>query len=324
MQKLLIILLAVCSVSEASFSQSACFSIYNSATDEYLLDKNKDEFNLNGKIKSILLTSFDVVDKFGEISKGKKNCEQEILFNQNGDISQRKILLPPRKNVRYAFIVKYQYDFNRFLKSVKAYTSDGSPLRQTIFTEISNWEYEGKSYAESALREAYPETFDEYVKQGILTKPKKKIFKEMVYNSKGSTNSQVKTRYYNRDGKITQLTWELLNIDETHKTNYFYDNLGRLTKRSCPSLSTTTYFYQNDDSKYWNYAVEGQGKYGKNQIRREYTYHNDLKKEVYSSSNWFIEYSYDYDAMGNWIRRRTIWQPKGEIKSITERTITYY
>ncbi len=36
--------------------------------------------------------------------------------------------------------------------------------------EENLFEYEGVSYPESALREAYPDTFDEYVNQGILTK----------------------------------------------------------------------------------------------------------------------------------------------------------
>ena len=36
--------------------------------------------------------------------------------------------------------------------------------------EENLFEYEGVSYPESALREIYPETFDEYVEQGILKK----------------------------------------------------------------------------------------------------------------------------------------------------------
>ena len=36
--------------------------------------------------------------------------------------------------------------------------------------EDNLYEYEGVSYSESELREAYPDTFDEYVNQGILTK----------------------------------------------------------------------------------------------------------------------------------------------------------
>jgi len=36
--------------------------------------------------------------------------------------------------------------------------------------EENLFEYEGVSYSEAALREAYPETFDEYVNQGVLTK----------------------------------------------------------------------------------------------------------------------------------------------------------
>ena len=38
--------------------------------------------------------------------------------------------------------------------------------------EDNIYEYEGTSYSESTLREAYPDTFDEYVNQGILVKQK--------------------------------------------------------------------------------------------------------------------------------------------------------
>ena len=45
--------------------------------------------------------------------------------------------------------------------------------------EDNIYEYEGKSYSESALREAYPDTFDDYVSEGILSK---KESEEVVEN----------------------------------------------------------------------------------------------------------------------------------------------
>lgn len=335
MYKQLFLLLAVFTVSNA-FSQSAftvsnafqsaCFRLYQPSKEALLLDKNNNGLNLNGGIKSVLLTSYNVVNKFGEISKGKKKCEQVIYFNQNGNISQREILLPSRNSIaNKPYVVKYKYYPDGFLKSVIEYNSDGSPIRRTIFDKIFYYEFEGELYSENLLRENYPDTFDEYVNLGILTK--KIAFKQMIFPR--SPFYEVTIRIYDREGRIIQSINELkkLNettkkLNETTKTNYAYDNLGRLTKESSDDWTNTSYFYHSDDSKYWNNAISDQAHYGKKRLRREYTFYNDLKKDVFVNN--VVEYSYDYDAMGNWIRRTTIWQPKGETKSITERTITYY
>ena len=44
--------------------------------------------NLNGKVKSVTYSHYDIVDHFGEISKGSKNCEQEMFFNRDSTVSK--------------------------------------------------------------------------------------------------------------------------------------------------------------------------------------------------------------------------------------------
>jgi hypothetical protein len=46
--------------------------------------------NLNGKVTSVTYSTYDIVDHFGEISKGLKNCEQEIFFNRDSTVSDTK------------------------------------------------------------------------------------------------------------------------------------------------------------------------------------------------------------------------------------------
>jgi len=66
--------------------------------------------------------------------------------------------------------------------------------------EDNIYEYEGKSYSESALREAYPDTFDDYVSEGILSKKEP----EQVVKNEIQQDAEVEAvgSSYEYDGKF--------------------------------------------------------------------------------------------------------------------------
>jgi hypothetical protein len=63
--------------------------------------------------------------------------------------------------------------------------------------EDNIYEYEGTSYSESALREAYPDTFDDYVSEGILVKKES----EEVVEDEIQQDTEEKSFRYEYDGK---------------------------------------------------------------------------------------------------------------------------
>jgi len=44
--------------------------------------------DLNGKIKSVAYSHYEVNNSFGEISRGTIKCQQEILFNEDGTVNK--------------------------------------------------------------------------------------------------------------------------------------------------------------------------------------------------------------------------------------------
>jgi hypothetical protein len=44
--------------------------------------------DLKGKIEIVMFSHFDIKNSFGEISKGNKKCEQEVLFNEDGSVNK--------------------------------------------------------------------------------------------------------------------------------------------------------------------------------------------------------------------------------------------
>ena len=61
-------------------------------------DKKNDltEANLNGKVKSVYTTSFEAIEKFGEIEKGDKRwqdydeSDNKLIYNDNGNRIEEK------------------------------------------------------------------------------------------------------------------------------------------------------------------------------------------------------------------------------------------
>ncbi len=78
--------------------------------------------NLKGKVKSLKITKYKAIDKFGEIIKGKKEDAYHILYNEKGnktEVSHYK----PNGNLDYKGIYKYNERGNLIEDSF--YKSDG-------------------------------------------------------------------------------------------------------------------------------------------------------------------------------------------------------
>ena len=58
-------------------------------------ENDLDKANLKGKVESIYITSFEAIEKFGEVTKGDKKWEnewqfdKELIYNDNGNLIEQ-------------------------------------------------------------------------------------------------------------------------------------------------------------------------------------------------------------------------------------------
>jgi hypothetical protein len=157
-----------------------------------------EEAGLKGKVASVEETTYDAVEKFGEISKGKRregsshslhkydekgNCIEENKYNSDGRLDSKYI---------------YRYDEKGNQTEMNSYNSDGSLDRKYTYRydEKGNRTEMNRHNSEGNLE--YKTTW-KYNEKGNITE-------ESGYNSDGSMMGKIAVKYDEKGNRIEMNT----------------------------------------------------------------------------------------------------------------------
>lgn len=267
----------------ASMTYAQCGISYNYDHKNFT---DLEKRNLSGKIKSVKYFHFDIVNSFGELSKGEKNCEQEVFFNQNGSVF-KVIEYKSDGEIRDVDIHEYE---NGDIKLISSYDKDGLLIAKTAFVIEDN------------------------------------TIREQRYWANGELNSQYFVRTYDSNGNMIKELWkEHDDKNDIKEFLYYFDNENRLIKIT-DSYSSTIISYNEDNSSKFPDKVETLDiKTNKIIDTEEFEFDtkgNLIKK--YSNGKLYRSYEYEYDEFGNWIRKIEFMTEGKVPEKIVERIINYY
>jgi hypothetical protein len=277
---------------------------------------------LKGKVSFMSKSGYSLVEKFGEIVKG----ENIWKYTSKYDIKGNRMDLYSYNSygsMEYEGIFKYDENGNKI--EYNEYSPTGS-LKETIKYDEKGNLIETINYYTWGLGGISGKTTYEYDAAGnrietnvykndynFLRLSKKEKYK---YDLKGNNIEFIE---YNSDGSLSK------------KETYKYDAKGNniLTNEYKPDGSL-------DAKKHYKYDVMGNfigsdcyNSHGKLYRKTSYKYDvkgNEIEYSKYapfsSPINEKETYKYEFDAMGNWIKKWTI--IKGKPKYVEEREIKYY
>lgn len=274
--------------------------------------------NLKSSVKSVKETSYEAVEKFGEIQKGEKKrilglgLDFYIIFNEKGNKTEES-----EYNSDGTLSVKHTYHYNEKGKIdyEQYYRPDGSKWKTTNYTydEKGNWhEYsvvEGDYYLNKStysydekgnMIEMKSYKLDKGIRCSEFNYDTTPFYKYTYkYNEKGNL---IEGNSYNTDGSLS------------YKDTYKYDDKGNKTEsnryRSDGRLYTKgLYDDKGNTIEYSMYNLNG-SLYSKSTYKYEYDNHNNWTKKYY------------YSTTGDWIKETGL-----KVKDMTyilEREIEYY
>lgn len=240
--------------------------------------------NLSGKIKSVKYSHFNVVNSFGELSKGEKNCEQEVFFNQNGTVSK---IVEYKSDGEIRDVDIHEYE-NGDIKLISSYDKDGLLIAKTAFVIEDN------------------------------------TIREQRYLANGELNSQYFVRTYDSNGNMIKELWKEHDDknDINEYLNYF-DKENRLIKIKADSYSTILSYDDGNSSKFPNKILDIKTNQIIRTKEFEFDSKGNVIKK-YFNGKLSRSYEYEYDEFGNWIRKIEFKTEGKIPEEIVERIINYY
>lgn len=245
-----------------------------------------DKRDLKGKIEIVTFSHYEVNNSFGEISKGNKKCEQEVLFNEDGTVN--KIT---------------EYDSNGEIEDVDIYEYENGEIKL-----ISHYNEEGNLVSKTA-----------YIKDGLE-------IREQLYGSDGSLNDQYYVRNYDSKGNMIKEVWKYhKDPKESYIIQCFFDKNNRVTKyiRHGDDISFLT--YKDNYSKFPVKIERPDPKTKKLKVDEsyEFNFQGNIIKE-YHKGKLSRSYEYTYDIKGNWIEKIEFKSEAKIPVEIIERKINYF
>lgn len=273
-----------------------------------------NEFNKNGKIKSIRITSYEAIQKFGEIHKGKRSRDL-MEWDQHITIDYAKKIFNVRhlsSNDELEFSFKKEFD------------NKGNIIRETHYDSFG---IQGKYQ------------INKYDKDGNITE-------SIVFNPNGVINTKITCKYEN--GKKISLDYFNSDGDLFKKETFKYNSFGSLIEindynsdgtiftqklfeydHNNNLLNMTSYMYPNNKNRI-SYASKDKW------VTKFYTKYNskglEIEAVVYEPDGTISgegtpfknakEYEYEYDAKGNWIKK-IVYLKNGRAQYLIEREIEY-
>lgn len=295
-----------------------CIEFKNNQTDNDL-SKN----NLNGNVKSVTSLSYEAKNYDGKLVKGD-NVSEGLFEGNTVEIYNNTGYLLEEKN--------FYYDGSVYLSVLYSYDEKGKLVNR------SNFNHGKKGYSKEFEYDENGNMINEYdlTPTGIAQRnwaykyDKKGNNIERSYTYFLDESNDFKTLYeYDNDGnKVQESTYDKYGIQNTI-IFYKHDTNGNLIEEKVYSKSDL--FYTNEfkyDSK-GNILedIQTTSENEKIKISNKYDSNGNLISKIRISSqnkeyDFNYSYQYDYDNLGNWIKRVKF--TNGKPQFIRERTIEYY
>ena len=225
--------------------------------------------------------SFEVINKFGEIKKGKRNVVSSNDYS-------RKITIFNMHGIKVEYIeydnndeiisrTLYEHDKNGNLKETTKLNSYGNIERKFI----SNYDEKGNEIESSAYNSK-----GTLESKDLIKYDKKDGSKEISsYNSKGNLSSKWIIKY--EKAKMAEVAVYKPDNSLNYKWDYIYDNEGNATKSN--DYDSDGIIERSTTSKYDS----------KGNVIEEYSWDSLGNGRLNSTST----NEYEYDEMGNWIKK---------------------
>ena len=312
MKKIFVVIIGIVAISNGTFAQTK-------KTD---WEKN----GLKGTVKSVSISHYKAIDKFGIIGKVEKlntDTIEGVLFQKYNNKGCKIEEIECRNYYSKGVIIKvhtYNYfDNKQNIIERRVYNPDGSLNYHEIYKyDDNNNMVEANSYKADKLS----------IKVILKYDTKNNLIEESEYNPDGSLYSKSFYQYDNKGNRIEKSTYGA-NGDIESKNVFIYDNNNNLIGEK-----EENYYSKYKSSYEYSYIYDLKGNkiiemYSSKYSTRNY---NTIKTYEYDEKNRLIEYCdgndniefFKYDNQGNWIEKI---KSKGKAKipmTITERTIEYY
>lgn len=260
---------------------------------------DRESAGLTGPVRSVRVETAPVSNVSGRPVEGERVLSQLYSFDEKGGLTERAVFNrggTPDRNRR-----GYTYD------------AKGREVERTFLN------------AEGALTSRAVSAYDEQGRKVRMT----------FYNPDGSVN-HVETFAYDERGKLTRAAH--LNPDDTTRNTsvYTYNAGGRLAEWSMYKPDGTlsqrrvsTYDEKGREVEWTLYRGDGTPASGQ---RRTYDERGNVVESLRYGNGVLIgreAYAYEFDARGNWVKRRAEWEAvKGGTShagvEVNYRAITYY
>lgn len=295
-------------------------SIFFSCENTKNIENDLSLHKLSGNIKSVKETSFEAVERFGEITKGKRVGEvfgkrdYYILYNKEGNMLEDNRY---KSNGKLSYKSTFEYNDNGKIIGVNDYNSN------EVLTEKQIYSYDNKGY----LVENNTYASDGSLKSKTKYKYdyKGNIIEKDVYDSSGDETSRETYKFDDKGNQIEEYSYycELKWISE-------YDDKGNRIRVNChdsngKKVRKWIFIYDLIGNKIEEIDSDSDGN---RTVNTTYKYDNNRNIiEVYSinpiaSLKGTDSYIYEYDNQGNWVKR--IDSYNGFVKYIIIREIMYY
>lgn len=262
------------------------------------------ELGLKGKVKSVYEKSYKAIEQFGKVKKGERKTEdsKELInqtFNKRGNL-----ITEDHRKADNSLIFSKIYYYNNQERKKKIIRKNSN--NEIMFSSSFVYDNEGNN-----IQHIIYNTDGEIATKNIF-----------VYDSEGRPIE--KSMYTEKGlGLRTEYEYKKLNHSETEKSRILKIYFGQKLVKEVES------FYGYDNSLKLKYI----NKFTKDHkvIHYRYTYNDNkdiIKEEKWNisptrdSNEYIINYDYDYDGEGNWIKR--IEYKNGNPTFIIERNIYYY
>lgn len=291
---------------------------------ERIGETNIERMNLKGPVASVLQSSCEVNEAFGEWKIGTKTPVNYYIFNSRGNL-----LLEANAKTQDRRIYVYEYHYNP-LGKLDTIFYDGETLKNNSFDVLSEIYYRQFIKNRSDFHEVYDYndngnllSITSYQKtkddpNHITSKTIRKYTDdgyEVIYYSWDGTRRDDIQKIVSQNGNLIQTksdNYEEIKYNEKGLVESFSSSAGHIK-----SLSSVKYYAYNDNGDV---------------IAQAYTTEDlDLFKKNYPQSKNNLQgadvvfYEYEYDSQGNWTTRKKYGFRRDEI-IITEwviREITY-
>ena len=149
------------------------------------IDTDRAESNLNGKVKSLTEVSYEAIERFGKIEKGKILHEDlQKVFNENGNEIE---------STQYSstgdYYLKWNYSYDDFGKKVdgsRFISDDSSTIKFSFVYDNRGNQIEMATYnSDGSIEEKRTRVYDEFDNEIELS----------IYDSDGSLKDKITYKY---------------------------------------------------------------------------------------------------------------------------------